>query len=144
MSENNCILVRNALSTSSSMDRGLAGTAAQRFFWTGARTRGIVVCLFLQIAVLKFSGMHKNFSWSVHYMVQFSIPAETTIIIGYSGMREPNPGWWQQEKNRVNSRKFKPAGRPFAQRSLACFFLICKPSHNFVFCCELVYVCYVL
>ena len=90
-------------------------------FWTGARTRGIVVCLFLQIAVLKFSGMHKNFSWSVHCMVQFSIPAETTIIIGYSGMREPNPGWWQQEKTRVNSRKFKPAGRPFAQRSLACF-----------------------
>lgn len=113
-------------------------------FWTGARTRGIVVCLFLQIAVLKFSGMHKHFSWSVHCMVQFSIPAETTIIIGYSGMREPNPGWWQQEKTRVNSRKFKPAGRPFAQRSLACFFLICKPSHNFVFCCELVYVCYVL
>ena len=31
-SENNCILVRNALSTSSSMDRGLAGTAARRFF----------------------------------------------------------------------------------------------------------------
>ena len=53
-------------------------------------------------------------------MVQFSIPAENTIIIGYSGMREPNPGWWQQEKTRVNSRKFKPAGRPFAQRSLAC------------------------
>jgi len=49
-------------------------------------------------------------------MVQFSIPAETTIIIGYSGMREPNPEWWQQEKTRVNSRKFKPAGRPFAQR----------------------------
>ena len=113
-------------------------------FGTGARTRGIVVCLFLQIAVLKFSGMHKHFSWSVHCMVQFSIPADTTIIIGYSGMREPNPGWWQQEKTRVNSRKFKPAGRPFAQRSLACFFLICKPSHNFVFCCELVYVCYVL
>ena len=64
-------------------------------FWTGARTRGIVVCLFLQIAVLKFSGMHKHFSWSVHDMVQFSIPAETTIIIGYSGMREPNPEWWQ-------------------------------------------------
>ena len=85
-------------------------------FWTGARTRGIVVCLFLQIAVLKFSGMHKHFSWSVHCMVQFSIPAETTIIIGYSGMREPNPGWCQQEKTRVNSRKFKPAGRPFAQR----------------------------
>ena len=60
-------------------------------FWTGARTRGIVVCLFLQIAVLKFSGMHKHFSWSVHCMVHFSILAETTIIIGYSGMREPNP-----------------------------------------------------
>ena len=29
--ENNCILVGNALSTSSSMDRGLAGTAARRF-----------------------------------------------------------------------------------------------------------------
>ena len=38
-------------------------------FWTGARTRGIVVCLFLQIAVLKFSGMHMNFTWSVHCMV---------------------------------------------------------------------------
>ena len=36
-SENNCILVRNALSASSSMDRGLAGTAARRFFgqWHG-------------------------------------------------------------------------------------------------------------
>ena len=90
-------------------------------FGTCALTRGIVVCLFLQIAMLKFSVMHKNFSWSVHYMVQFSIPAKNTIIIGYSGMREPNPGWWQQEKTRVNSRKFKPAGRPFAQRTLACF-----------------------
>jgi hypothetical protein len=78
-------------------------------------------------------------------MVQFSIPAENAIIIGYSGMREPNPGWWQQEKTRVNSRKFKPVGRPFAQReALLVFFLICKPSHNFVFCYELVYVCYVL
>jgi len=47
--------------------------------------------------VLKFTGMHKNFSWSVHYMVQFSIPAKNTIIIGYFGMREPNPGWWQQK-----------------------------------------------
>ena len=63
----------------------------------------------MQIAVLKFSGMHKTFSWSVHYMVQFSIPAENTIIIGYSGMREPNPGWWQLEKARVNSRELKPA-----------------------------------
>ena len=50
-------------------------------FWIGARTRGIVVSLFLQIAVLKFSGMHKHFNWSVHCMVQFSIPADTTIII---------------------------------------------------------------
>jgi hypothetical protein len=31
-------------------------------------------------------------------MVQFNIPTENTIIIGYSGKREPNPGWWQQEK----------------------------------------------
>src|SRR3954468_10820417 len=98
------------------MDRGLAGTAARRF----PPTRGIVVCLFLQIAVLKFSGMHKNFSWSVHYMVQFSILAENTIIIGYSGMREPNPGWWQQEKTRVNSRKFKPGG-PLLREALLVF-----------------------
>ena len=35
-------------------------------------------------------------------------------------------------------------GRPVARRSLSWFFLICKPSHNFVFCYELVYVCYVL
>ena len=81
-------------------------------FWTGARTRGIVVYLFLEIALLKFSGMHKN----LVILEWFSIPAETTIIIGYSGIREPNPRWWQQEKTRVNSRKFKPAGRPFAQR----------------------------
>ena len=71
--------------------------------------------------VLKFSGMHKNFSWSVHYMVQFSIPAKNTIIIGYSGMREPNLGWWQQEKTRVNSRKFKPAGRPLLREAVLVF-----------------------
>ena len=95
------------------MDRGQAGTAARRFLGQVRGQEALWSAYFCK-AALKFSGMHKTFSWSVHYMVQFSIPAKNTIIIGYSGMREPNPGWWQQEKTRVNSRKFKPAGRPFA------------------------------
>ena len=89
-------------------------------FGIGARTRGIVVCLFLQIALLKFSGMHKNFSWSVHYMVQFSIPEWTP----------GKPGW--TPGNLSLPREALCSEKP------CLIFLICKPSHNFVFCCELV------
>ena len=60
-------------------------------FWTGARTRGIVVCLFLQMAVLKFSGMHKHFSWSVHCMVQFSILEWENLTL--DGGNKKKPKW---------------------------------------------------
>ena len=88
-------------------------------FGTGARTRGIVVCLFLQITVLKFSGMHTNFSWSVHYMVQFSIPAENTIIIGYSGMRELNPG--NKKKPEWTPGNLSLPGGPLLREALLVF-----------------------
>lgn len=103
------------------MDQGLAGTAARRFFGQVHGQEALWSAYFLQITVLKFSGMHKNFSWSVHCMVQFSIPAETIIIIGYSGMREPNPGWWQQEKTRVNSRNLSQPGGPLLREALLVF-----------------------
>ena len=90
-------------------------------FWTGARIRGIVVCLFLQIVVLKFSGMHKNFRWLVHYMVQFSIPSKHTIIIGYSGMREPNLNGGNKKKSEWTPGNLSLPTGPLLREALLVF-----------------------